>query len=244
MTRASLEKDPRDVAAMFDDVAGKYDLTNDVLSLGQDRLWRRAVVRPWRPCRGSGPGHRRGHGDLERAVRRRRGRGRAGRLLARDAGRGQPPPSGPRRSRPPTRCACPSPTSRSTPSRCRSGCATSPTPVPRCASSSGSPGRAAAWWSASSATRSTRAVPQGLHRVPHALAAADRAPGQLQPRVLRLPRRVDPGLARHSASSLGRSSARGWSEVAWRNLTGGDRGPAPGRTTARLGRCRGRCRRG
>jgi demethylmenaquinone methyltransferase/2-methoxy-6-polyprenyl-1,4-benzoquinol methylase len=45
MTRASLEKDPRDVAAMFDDVASKYDLTNDVLSMGQDRLWRRAVVR-------------------------------------------------------------------------------------------------------------------------------------------------------------------------------------------------------
>ena len=44
MTRASLEKDPRDVAAMFDDVASKYDVTNDVLSLGQDRLWRRAVV--------------------------------------------------------------------------------------------------------------------------------------------------------------------------------------------------------
>lgn len=45
MTRASLEKDPQDVAAMFDDVAGRYDLTNDVLSLGQDRLWRRAVVK-------------------------------------------------------------------------------------------------------------------------------------------------------------------------------------------------------
>jgi len=45
MTRASLDKDPRDVAAMFDDVAGKYDLTNDVLSLGQDRLWRRAVLK-------------------------------------------------------------------------------------------------------------------------------------------------------------------------------------------------------
>jgi demethylmenaquinone methyltransferase/2-methoxy-6-polyprenyl-1,4-benzoquinol methylase len=44
MSRASLDKDPRDVAAMFDDVAGKYDVTNDVLSLGQDRLWRRAVV--------------------------------------------------------------------------------------------------------------------------------------------------------------------------------------------------------
>ncbi len=28
---------------MFDDVAERYDRTNDVLSLGQDRLWRRAV---------------------------------------------------------------------------------------------------------------------------------------------------------------------------------------------------------
>lgn len=44
MSRASLDKRPADVAAMFDDVAGRYDLTNDVLSLGQDRLWRRAVV--------------------------------------------------------------------------------------------------------------------------------------------------------------------------------------------------------
>ena len=45
MSRASLDKDPRDVAAMFDDVAERYDVTNDVLSLGQDRLWRRAVIR-------------------------------------------------------------------------------------------------------------------------------------------------------------------------------------------------------
>ena len=29
---------------MFDDVAQRYDLTNDVLSLGQDRRWRHAVV--------------------------------------------------------------------------------------------------------------------------------------------------------------------------------------------------------
>ncbi len=43
--RASLEKQPGDVASMFDDVAERYDLTNDVLSLGQDRRWRRAVVR-------------------------------------------------------------------------------------------------------------------------------------------------------------------------------------------------------
>ena len=44
MTRAHLDKKPADVAAMFDDVAKRYDLTNDVLSLGQDRRWRRAVV--------------------------------------------------------------------------------------------------------------------------------------------------------------------------------------------------------
>ncbi|UGY92965.1 demethylmenaquinone methyltransferase [Streptomyces gobiensis] len=45
MTRASLDKQPHDVAAMFDDVAAKYDITNDVLSLGQARLWRKAVAR-------------------------------------------------------------------------------------------------------------------------------------------------------------------------------------------------------
>ncbi len=44
MTRAQLDKQPHDVAAMFDDVAQRYDLTNDVLSLGQTRRWRRAVV--------------------------------------------------------------------------------------------------------------------------------------------------------------------------------------------------------
>lgn len=45
MTRARLDKQPPDVAAMFDEVAARYDRTNDVLSLGQDRRWRRAVVR-------------------------------------------------------------------------------------------------------------------------------------------------------------------------------------------------------
>jgi demethylmenaquinone methyltransferase / 2-methoxy-6-polyprenyl-1,4-benzoquinol methylase len=45
VTRATLDKQPHEVAAMFDDVAARYDITNDVLSLGQDRLWRRAVVR-------------------------------------------------------------------------------------------------------------------------------------------------------------------------------------------------------
>ncbi len=45
MGRAQLDKKPVDVASMFDTVAEKYDVTNDVLSLGQDRLWRRAVVK-------------------------------------------------------------------------------------------------------------------------------------------------------------------------------------------------------
>jgi demethylmenaquinone methyltransferase/2-methoxy-6-polyprenyl-1,4-benzoquinol methylase len=44
VTRARLDKRPADVAAMFDDVARRYDLTNDVLSLGQDRRWRKVVV--------------------------------------------------------------------------------------------------------------------------------------------------------------------------------------------------------
>ena len=44
MTRASLDKRPEDVAAMFDRTAQRYDRTNDVLSLGQTRLWRRAVA--------------------------------------------------------------------------------------------------------------------------------------------------------------------------------------------------------
>lgn len=44
MARADLDKQPAEVAAMFDEVAERYDLTNDLLALGQTRLWRRAVV--------------------------------------------------------------------------------------------------------------------------------------------------------------------------------------------------------
>jgi demethylmenaquinone methyltransferase / 2-methoxy-6-polyprenyl-1,4-benzoquinol methylase len=41
VSRADLDKDPHDVASMFDGVARRYDLTNTVLSAGQDRRWRR-----------------------------------------------------------------------------------------------------------------------------------------------------------------------------------------------------------
>ncbi|MDE3722407.1 demethylmenaquinone methyltransferase [Nocardiopsis sp. N85] len=44
MARAELDKKPQDVAAMFDGIADRYDLVNDVISLGQDRAWRRATV--------------------------------------------------------------------------------------------------------------------------------------------------------------------------------------------------------
>lgn len=45
MSRADLNKTPHEVAAMFDAVAEKYDISNDVLSLGQTRSWRKSVVK-------------------------------------------------------------------------------------------------------------------------------------------------------------------------------------------------------
>lgn len=44
MTRAQLDKQPDEVAAMFDRTARRYDLVNDVASLWQVRLWRKAVA--------------------------------------------------------------------------------------------------------------------------------------------------------------------------------------------------------
>src|SRR6266702_8235160 len=54
MARPDLDKRPGDVAAMFDAIAGRYDLLNDLLSMGQVRLWRRAVAR----ITGARPGER------------------------------------------------------------------------------------------------------------------------------------------------------------------------------------------
>jgi demethylmenaquinone methyltransferase / 2-methoxy-6-polyprenyl-1,4-benzoquinol methylase len=54
MARADLDKRPGEVAAMFDAIAGRYDLLNDILSAGQVRGWRRAVAR----ITGARPGDR------------------------------------------------------------------------------------------------------------------------------------------------------------------------------------------
>jgi demethylmenaquinone methyltransferase/2-methoxy-6-polyprenyl-1,4-benzoquinol methylase len=54
MARADLDKQPGEVAAMFDAIAGRYDLLNDILSMGQVRLWRRTVAR----ITGARPGER------------------------------------------------------------------------------------------------------------------------------------------------------------------------------------------
>ncbi len=43
-SRATLDKHSADVSQMFDGVAHRYDLMNDVLTLGIDRQWRRKVV--------------------------------------------------------------------------------------------------------------------------------------------------------------------------------------------------------
>jgi demethylmenaquinone methyltransferase/2-methoxy-6-polyprenyl-1,4-benzoquinol methylase len=116
MPRASLEKRPHEVAAMFDEVAASYDRTNDVLSLGQDRRWRRAVVEALDVAAGErlldlAAGHR----HVDRAVRRRRVLAvpcdfSLGMLPGRT-----PAPPGPRRSSPGTRPGCRSRTAPSTP---------------------------------------------------------------------------------------------------------------------------------
>ena len=54
LSRATLAKEPHEVAAMFDGVARRYDVTNTVLSLGLDRHWRKRT----RQCLELHPGQR------------------------------------------------------------------------------------------------------------------------------------------------------------------------------------------
>lgn len=51
-SRATLARRRAEVAAMFDEVASRYDLVNDLLSLGQDRRWRAQTVAAVNPLPG------------------------------------------------------------------------------------------------------------------------------------------------------------------------------------------------
>jgi demethylmenaquinone methyltransferase/2-methoxy-6-polyprenyl-1,4-benzoquinol methylase len=50
--RANLDKAPDDVASMFNGVAARYDVANEVLALGQTRVWLRALVNAVAPLPG------------------------------------------------------------------------------------------------------------------------------------------------------------------------------------------------
>jgi demethylmenaquinone methyltransferase/2-methoxy-6-polyprenyl-1,4-benzoquinol methylase len=45
MARAHLDREPHEVASMFDAVADRYDRMNSVMTLGQERRWRGVVAR-------------------------------------------------------------------------------------------------------------------------------------------------------------------------------------------------------
>jgi len=51
-SRADLDKEPDEVAGMFDDVAKRYDVTNAILSGGNETLWRAATVKAVAPVAG------------------------------------------------------------------------------------------------------------------------------------------------------------------------------------------------
>lgn len=52
MSRANMDKNPQEVAAMFDGVAKRYDIANDILSLGRTKAWRRAATKIIAPTAG------------------------------------------------------------------------------------------------------------------------------------------------------------------------------------------------
>lgn len=52
-SRAGLDKDPAQIARMFDEVADRYDRMNALMTFGQERRWRREVARTLRLRKGA-----------------------------------------------------------------------------------------------------------------------------------------------------------------------------------------------
>ena len=52
MSSASMDKNPQEVAAMLDGVAKRYDIVNDILSLGRTKAWRSAATKVIAPTSG------------------------------------------------------------------------------------------------------------------------------------------------------------------------------------------------
>jgi demethylmenaquinone methyltransferase/2-methoxy-6-polyprenyl-1,4-benzoquinol methylase len=52
VSRADLGKDPDEVSAMFDGVAKRYDIINDLLSLGRTKAWRKVATKIINPKSG------------------------------------------------------------------------------------------------------------------------------------------------------------------------------------------------
>ena len=196
---------------MFDDVASKYDVTNDVLSLGQDRLWRRAVVQACEAVPGQVV--------LDIAA----GTGTSSEPFA-DSGVDVVPADfslgmlrvGHRRR---SDLGFTAADAMNLPFADESfDVVTMSFGLRNVADPDAALREFLRVTKPGGRLRALRVqpadeqgVPHGLQQLPHALAAGGRAQGQQQPRVLRLPRRVDPGLAgpaRHGAAHRGQPAGR------------------------------------
>ncbi|WP_430592177.1 bifunctional demethylmenaquinone methyltransferase/2-methoxy-6-polyprenyl-1,4-benzoquinol methylase UbiE [Humidisolicoccus flavus] len=52
MSKAGMDKEPEEIAGMFDQTASRYDIANSVLAVGNDRLWRLQMTRAVNPLPG------------------------------------------------------------------------------------------------------------------------------------------------------------------------------------------------
>ena len=218
---------------MFDDVAERYDLTNDVLSLGQDRRWRRAVARGAstpRPGRaGARPRRRHRRSTVEPFAAAGALRGRRATSPSACCGSAAPP-TRPRRSSPGDALRLPFADDGFDAVTISFGLrnVADPDAALRELSRVTRPGGRLVVCEFSHPTWApfrTR-----LHRVPDAGAAA-RSPGAVsqQPRRLRLPRRVDPGLARPGRPGRAGSPAPAGRDVGLAQPHRRHRRPAPRR---------------